>query len=490
MADSPKLPSTSDSTGYAPYSFTAMLAAGVAGVFAVSLVVLGLIAFLSTQHFVKPLMLALPMVALVLSFAARRQITNSEGTRIGYSLCNFAWWVAMIGGMGYAAYLVGIGFAVRTDAAAALKIWSDHVVKADLTDATNTEFYEAFRGVAPPGRQASISFKTPAAIAETLKEWKDDIVIFRQIDVMRIAHRNKGNVEFVAGGLSQWERDVQGQGMTCTMNSLMKCPEGQFELTMQMQQSLNSQQELAWQIRLPAQGFVHSAKLTNYGFLIRDMETTAAALVYQDMLPLFGVIGQNAVLVPTFAEPMTNAPHGLRLMQQSIGRVAAMGGPGFVYPEPKDYAEQIAMRFFTPADRSDPSRERLQRDQFLSVWRSGRITPPGSIITENRDTGPILTITDKIAELRMPIELQMPNGATAQTGARGAVVLVCDNPTFMLKLKEARAAAASESAMEMQDRTLKFENIPWKIVRIESDMKQVSKKQPQSAPGGGGPGGM
>ena len=488
MADSPKLPSTSDSTGYAPYSFTAMLAAGLAGLFAVSLVVLGLIAFLGTQHFVQPLMLALPMVALVLSFAARRQIANSEGTRIGYSLCNFAWWVAMIGGMGYAAYLIGIGFAVRTDAAAALKIWSDHVVKADVTDPTNTEFYEAFRGVVPPGRQASISVKTPAAIAETLKEWKDDIVIFRQIDVMRIALRNKGNVEFVAGGLSQWERDVQGQGLTCTMNALMKCPEGRFELTIQMQHALNTQQELTWQIRLPAQGFVHSAKLTNYGFLIRDMETTATALVYQDMLPLFGVIGQNAVLVPAFAEPMTNAPHGLKLMQHGIGRVAAMGGPGFIYPEPKDYEEQIAMRFFTPTDRSDPSRERLQRDQFLSVWRAGRITPPGSIITENRDTGPILTIPDTLAELRMPIELQLPNGATAQTGARGAVVLICDNPTFLLKLKEARVAAASESPMEMQDRTLKFETIPWKIVRIESDMKQVQKKQPQSAPGGGPPG--
>ena len=484
MADSPKLPSTSDSTGYAPYSFTAMLAAGLAGLFAVLLVVLGLIAYLGKQHFVQPLMLAMPMIALVLSFAARRQIKSSEGTRIGYPLCNFAWWVAMIGGMGYAAYLLGIGFAVRTDAAAAVKIWSDHIVKADLTDPNDAEFYEAFRGVAPPGRQSSISNKTPAAIANTQKEWKEDLVIFRQIDVMRIAHRNKGAFEIVPGGLSQWVREPSGS-LNCTMNAILKCPEGQFELTLQMVQGLNSQQEMAWQIVLQPQGFVKSAKLTNYGFLIRDMETASATYVYQDMLPVFGIGGQNAILLATFTEPMGPSPHALKVIQKSFGRFAVIGGMGFVHPEPKDFSEQIATRFFTPLDRSDAARERVQREQFLSVWRGGRISSPGTIVAENRDTAPVLTLTDKIATIKVPIELQLPNGESSQTGARGAAVLVCDDPTFLLKLKEARAAAVSETPVEMQERKLEFLTIPWKLLKFESDMKPVPKKQ---APGGG-PGG-
>lgn len=483
MADSPKLPSTSDSTGYAPYSFTAMLAAGVAGLFAVLLVILGLIAFLGTQHFVQPLMLAMPMIALVLSFAARRQIKSSEGTRIGYSLCNFAWWVAMIGGMGYAAYLLGIGFAVRTDAAAAVKIWSDHVVKAELNNPNDTEFYEAFRGVAPPGRQASISYKSPTAIADTQKVWKEDLVIFRQVDVMRIAHRNKGAFEIVPGGLSQWVREPSGS-LNCTMNAVMKCPEGQFELTLQMVQGLNSQQEMAWQIVLQPQGFVKSAKLTNYGFLIRDMETAAATYVYQDMLPVFGIGGQNAILLSTFAQPMGKSPHALSLIQKSFARVVAIGGSGFIHPEPKDFSEQIVNQFFTPLDRSDASREKVKSD-YSSVWRGGRISPPGTIIAENRDTAPVLTLTDKNATIKVPIELQVPNGESSQTGPRGAVVLVCDDPTFLLKLKEARVAAVSETPMEMQERKSELATIPWKLLKFESDMKPVEKKQ---APGGG-PGG-
>ncbi len=483
MADSPKLPSTSDSTGYAPYSVTAMMAAGLAGLFAVLLVILGLIAFWNTQHFVQPLMLAMPMIALVLSFAGRRQIKSSEGTRIGYPLCNFAWWVAMIGGMGYAAYLLGIGFAVRTDAAAAVRIWSDHVEKAELYDPNSAEFYEAFRGVAPTGRQSSISYKTPLAIIDTQKTWKEDLVIFRQIDVMRIAHRNKGAFEIVPGGLSQWVREPSGS-LNCTMNAVMKCPEGHFELTLQMVQALNSQQELVWQIVLQPQGFVKSAKLTNYGFLIRDMETAAATYVYQDMLPVFGVGGQNAIMLPTFAGPMQKSSHASSLFQKSFSRIVAIGGPGFVHPEPKDFPEQITAQYFTPVDRSDASRERVQRE-YASVWRGGRLTPPGTIIAENRDTAPVLTLTDKMATIKVPIELQVPNGESSQTGARGAVVLVCDDTKFLQNLKETRATSLSETPVEMQERKSEFLTIPWKLSKFETDMKPVEKKQ---APGGG-PGG-
>ncbi len=490
MADSPKLPSTSDSTGYAPYSVTAMLAAGLAGLFAVFLVILGLIAFWNTQHFVQPLMLAMPMIALVLSFAGRRQIKSSEGTRIGYPLCNFAWWVAMVGGMGYAAYLLGIGFAVRTDAAAAVKIWSEHVAKSNLTDANDAEFYEAFRGVAPTGRQMSISYKSPAAIADTQKVWKEDLVIFRQIDVMRIAHRNKGAFEIVPGGLSQWVREPSG-ALNCTMNAVMKCPEGHFELTLQMMQDKNSQQEMTWQIVLQPQGFVKSAKLTNYGFLIRDLETAAATYVYQDMLPVFSFGGQNAIVLPTFAGPMSKSPHALSLIQKSFGRMAAIGGAGFVHPEPNDFSAQIATQFFTPLDNSEASAEKV-RELYLSIWRGtrsssslGRISPPGTIIAENRDTAPVLTLTDKLATIKVPIELQVPNGESSQTGARGAAILVCDDPTLFQKLKDARAAAASETPVEMQERSSEFLTVPWKLSKFESDMKPVKKP---TAPGGGPPG--
>ena len=42
-----------------------------------------------------------------LAFAARRQILSSEGTKAGLPIATAAWWVAVVGGLGYLAGLSG-----------------------------------------------------------------------------------------------------------------------------------------------------------------------------------------------------------------------------------------------------------------------------------------------------------------------------------------------------------------------------------------------
>jgi len=101
-----------------------------------------------------PELLIVPLIAIVLSFAARRQINNSEGTRIGIKFCNQAWWIAVIGGFGYLAYLGGIYYAINSDARTAFRNWSAAVVKVNPLEPRNVDLSTALHGTLSPDKQA------------------------------------------------------------------------------------------------------------------------------------------------------------------------------------------------------------------------------------------------------------------------------------------------------------------------------------------------
>src|SRR5262245_39841596 len=118
MADAtpaPALASTADTVPYVPVSWMAVAAITVAGLFVIVLVLLAFSALLANNPRVQPELLALRALGIVLGFAARRVIRNSEGTRTGENLANMAWWISLVAGLGYAAYLLAIDYSVRRD---------------------------------------------------------------------------------------------------------------------------------------------------------------------------------------------------------------------------------------------------------------------------------------------------------------------------------------------------------------------------------------
>ncbi|MCX8140615.1 MAG: hypothetical protein N3E46_13115, partial [Gemmataceae bacterium] len=79
----PSLPATTDTSDYVPVSWMAVAAALVAAAFVFTLLFAAYTAFTTRRPLVLPELLVLPAIAIVLSFAARRLIQNSEGTRTG-----------------------------------------------------------------------------------------------------------------------------------------------------------------------------------------------------------------------------------------------------------------------------------------------------------------------------------------------------------------------------------------------------------------------
>jgi len=100
---------------YQPLSGYAVAATLVAGVFALALVVLVGIGLWSRRTPLSYEVLLLPVAGFVLAKIARSHIRTAEGTRTGIGLANAAWWVCVLGGAGFAAFLAANDVALRRE---------------------------------------------------------------------------------------------------------------------------------------------------------------------------------------------------------------------------------------------------------------------------------------------------------------------------------------------------------------------------------------
>lgn len=480
MADvaPPRHPVTSpaDVNTYAPYAVLAVIALVVALFYAVLFGALAVMSFRSGQPFIQPPMLALPAAAVVLAYAARRQIQNAEGTRAGMQLVNAAWWIAVVGGVGYAAYLVTYQAGVRQDAANSFQAWAKNLNEVDLSDPKNPGFFYVFEGSLDPEKQGRFKVGQADVVAKQLKQqW----AAARQSFFVRLANRNRGGMAFEVGGLDNWEQDATGQ--KCQLPVTVRCPEGEFTSNVPMQ-AKRIDGQWRWQIGLTPTGNLSATRVTPYGQFITDTVNAGFFLAHDAFLPATQVQPELPALLPIFAGKSTAYPGRNWLEARAVGRMAVLGGAGGPYPEPPDYDAQIG-KYFEPVEKADPAEEARERREFVRCWRSGRIVPPGRTIQGNQDQQPLLSVLKDALELRVPVELQAPG---AMVGARGALVLRIDDPAYLAKADSLRKSAATDPLQEPVNRPPSQGEAPWRLYRIESDMKAVTpERMPQMGAGGG-----
>lgn len=483
MADTapPRLPSTTpqDANTYAPYAVLAVASLVLAILFCTLLVVLGFMASRSGQPFIQPMMLMLPLVIVVLAFAARRQIINAEGTRAGMSLVNTAWWLAVIGGLGYAAYIVTFQLGVRQDAANSFRSWAVHLNDLDMNDPKNPGFFYVFEGSLEPEKRGRVKIGQ----AEVLyRQLKPQLLTTRQAFLVRLAHRNRGAMEFEIGALDDWERDLSGQKGRLAVT--VKCPEGHFTCHVPMM-SRQIDGQWVWQISLTPTGDISRTQLTPYGQKINDLSLAAYILVNEQLLSAHGMQTEQPRLLDLFSSPKSLSMNSNWVESQVITRLALLGTGAGTCPEPNDYDQKIAS-YFEPVDRGDPVREAEQRRQFVQAWKFGRIMPSGRLIQQNPDSYPIITVNPDFIEIKVPVEIQAPSGEYSGTGARGAIVLRMDDPSLLKELERLRTSAATDPLADLAYNVPKPGDFPLKLHKFESDMKPVQAERMTSPgmPGG------
>jgi hypothetical protein len=464
----PRLPSTSTADiNYAPYAVLAVLALVVSLLFAVVLGILAVMAFVAHQPFVEPLFLVLPIAAVVLAYAARRQIQNSEGTRAGMPLVNTAWWLALVGGMGYAAYMVSYQIGVREDAKSSFTAWAKHLDQIDLNDPKSPDFFYVFEGSLEPEKQGKVKIGQ----AEMLyRQLKPQVSSARQSFLVRLGNRYRGQIQFDVGGLDNWVQDASGQ--KGSLKVTFKCPEGETTCSIPMlAKRIDGQWK--WQITLSATGNVVAVRVTPYGQYVTDIIASGYAMVHDALLPAMFLRTENPVILHQFADASKPYPAKGWADSRTFSRGAVLGTAGCYYPTPPDYDALIA-RYFEPAEKGDPVREAEQRRNFTQCWKYGRIVPPGRVVPSNPDQQPILSFLKDAVEMRVPVELQTPAMESTGTAARGAVVLRCDDPKTLAKLDELRRSAATDRLENMSQPTVGWSTIPWRLQAVESDMKVLA----------------
>ncbi len=490
-ASTPALPSTADPLPYVPVSWMAVAALTVAALFVGVLLVLGVSAYLGKKPLILPELLVLAVVGMVLSFAGRRMIRNSEGTRTGDKLADTAWWVSVVAGLGYTAYLFAIEYSIRRDAEAEIERWVGWILKADPV-----ELDKAFIRTLPPGRRVGLSASNPAQLQA---EFGDQYVAFGQVDLVRLAKRSPGLYTFVPLGLKDWS--YRPSGIECVFAGVVKGPEGSFPVEIFLkgvEGGVGSDTEVAgrqWAITAPQSGFVLRDKLsiTPYGWLLTELDKSGSQ------------IGQKFVEGSRFGPPVhyslyhehmrprKEAAFWERVAGTIEPLMALAGGPAMMLPLTAGYSEYFRDQAFKLPGGAEPTTE--QKARFVAGWNGAGLGRPGARIPKNDtiDAQNLLTVTDDAVELRMPCEVLLEGVAGDSTGAaRGRLLLVCTDPDVLAELKKLQAESNPDQGTSSPPTNQKKRAFNWRVVRVESNLQEVkvnTRGGPGGPPGGGMPGG-
>jgi len=470
----PALPSTADPIPYVPVSWMAVAAITVASLFVTILLAFGVAAFLAKKPLLQPELLAFPAIGIVLSFAARRVIRNAEGTRTGENLANSAWWICLVAGLGYAAYLLAIDFAIRRDARSELERWIENIKAGDETSIST-----AFLRTREPGQRATIR---PDDIAQIRGRFRDDYLGFEHCDLVQLAQRNRSACEFVPATVKEWT--TRPGGVDCAFSGLLKCPEGKFPVTVALRGMEPTSSEAVgrqWMVIFsPSNGYVarDQQSLTKYGWLMLALEESGTQFGNQFLSNLRNgpwVIPYTYQTMIT-ADPKPSAGYWLMSGSTALARTGVTGGLSAAHPYTPDYlAFSFPDQFYRTPGNGSPSGE--QRAQFKIAWEAAGVVPTGTRLRSSPDTHPTLTVADSRVELRVPCELATP-GQDVASAARGRLVIVSGDPGLIGELKQLRAEANPDTGTGTPPADLMRRNFKWRVAGLESDMVKIQMQRP------------
>ena len=474
----PALPSTADPIPYVPISWMAVAAITVAAIFVSILLVLGVVAFREKKPLIHAALLAFPVLGIVLSFAARRMIRNAEGTRTGENLANSAWWICLIAGLGYGAYLLAIDFAIRRDARNTLDRWIEKVKAGD-----DVSINDAFLRTRDPAQRSKIS---PDDTAQIYGRFRDEYIGFKQTDLIRLAQRNKGQCEITPEGVKEWT--YRGEGIDCAFNGTMKCPEGKFPLVIGLRGAESTGGETVGRqwgvIYTPNAGYIQrdQVSLTAYGWLMAALEESGSAFANQFLSSVRA--GPGAIPYAYQAMIRTDSKLPFRTWQMAAGtlpgRIAVSGGLAATAPYTSDFvAYSFPDHFYKTVGGGEPSAE--QRAQFKAIWETTGLMQAGGRLKNSLDNQPLLSVTESMIELRVPCELPFP-GQETSSAARGRLVVVSTDPELIRELNQLRSEANPDNGTPIPPATITRRDFKWRLVRLESDMMKV-QMQTQDRPG-------
>ena len=501
MADTtPRLTSTpvDPRSDYSPLSWMAAAAFGVALVFALSMLFLGYFAFRESKPLIEPWLFAFPVFGIVLAFAARRHIRNSEQTRSGLEWATRAWWICIVGGLSYAAYLWATEYTIRSETEKQFLVWGENLKNADLAAANDPALSAAFYQTLPPNQRVAFTASHTTVMQD---RFGPDFTTFRQNNLLTMVQRNPGRCELIPQGLRQWQQ-LPGK-IECALAATLKTPEGEFPIILPMEATVEKGKR-EWQIKA-FDGFVQDMpgmRRTPYGWLVQWLDESAKETAQQFLRSAAHIVYIDGVPVPlpdvafdAYCAHSLPKPTAAALVGSAFGRVEILGALGLVWPVSPAYARALKpdggffVRTSLPDGKLAPEGD---FGDFLACWyniSNGSITPAGRILSNSTERHTRIRFYDDRVEIAVPIELKVPRSDPKNSAALGRLVLTLDDREILAELSAARELGLKGEATAVPKELPKaFQHgTSWKVSRIESNLKVIRAPQ-ETGPPGSGPG--
>jgi hypothetical protein len=468
---------------YQPVSGYAVAAAITAGVFALALI--GLVAA-GLWYRRTPLsyeVLVLPIAGFVLAIVARSHIRNAEGTRTGVRLANASWWVCVLGGAGFWAFLQAVNVVMTAES----KRPADAFFEA-LKSGKEHEAFERFilppelRGRADPDSPDFEAVYTPFGYAG-----------FDNCDLVHVFRINGANVQVEHIG----SKDVgtEGNGFRATHVYRLTFTEGVADIQVKMvaaETRTGSKPE--WHVQLmPALGITKPTwvYISQYGRLEADLSDEAHDVAHIWMVHLTSH-------QPGLAHGETLPPEQRKAAAQTIVGVSVLaGGPVLAAPVAPDgpagvlaVDDLLKSRFFRSDDAGSPFPE-AKVAKLREVWASPTIMPASptvrhpSMLEPGAAERPTFTVTPKSVTIGIQADIIFN---TAMQHAPATVGLECTDPEVVRAVNDAKArgpAAKDDGSVTL--RTLKPRD--WRVVWVRTNLETPVQANPAQLRGPGGPGG-
>jgi hypothetical protein len=461
--------------GYQPISGYAVAAVITAALCPLFLIALGRSA-LSYE------LLIVPIIGVILAAIGRSHIRNSEGTRTGVKMASVAWWVCVLCGAGFAAYVFANQFVVRRETGAFADRFLDEL-KAGRP-------HHAFVYLVPAEERDRVS---PDSAEAFEMAYGAGYGPFKSNDLVRMMLRNGQDVQYERIAVKDVAQTQEG--LQAVHVYRLRCPEGTYEATIRLLATdLRKGGKPQW--RIPAMPAPHIAlkveRMSQYGLLVAELEqegdrfanewfmhmsTGRPALAHLKTTPLahrrpleFGMMGLTCVA----GGPVLAMPVGTAILPSDRGAARAEGeakpkAPAAIVP----FDELSAIGFF----RRDAQNTPIPADKLTKLrelWADPDVKPGAVSRAGQPAAAPPEPVAIKLgsADVTVVVPVELHARGTVYY-ARGLVGVVCADPELLAKLAELRAKGADAPS----DGTISLAKLPprdWRIVWLATDVEMHS----------------
>jgi hypothetical protein len=465
MSDSKSAPlavSDTDSPEYRPVSSLAVGALILGLIF--SIILLGIIFFsvVSNRPTYVSGFLVIPLLGMLLAFFARLRIQQAEGVLSGSSVAAFAWWLCVLTGGGYGAYIFATGSAIKKQS-------DNFAVREYFEKLREKKVDEAFVRTLAGGRQGNFVPEASDFSARLENEYAQELQGFRTRESVNFFQRHGDLIKINLHGVRSW--DYEKEGYTLINVYRFTSPEGIHETTVALTSSqVKDDPRRLWQIQEVGEENQPSFRMiqpTTYFRLAFEFINEARAFRQAWMESIaMGRRVQAIGMQKTVKERQ-------EIESTYFAKLVALGG--FAWDQiPKAPSDVVVGKsLFRLTDNQLPSEKDIET--FGKIWGTGRFIP-GEQNRGNPQGYPRLKFTDS-GELMAgwPVSFPLP-GVSESTPGYGVLWFTMKNEEIVSKIKEAyEAGKANPNQKDQSDYVIRGRTkiADWQLAFIETNLKPL-----------------